>query len=48
MTKRQKLIDHLANLLRARDDAFANGEWDRVDLLGNCIDDTRDQIAAIK
>ena len=47
MTTRQQLIDHLANLERARDEAFAEGNWDRVDLLGNCIDDTRARLAAI-
>lgn len=44
MTTRQQLIDHLADLERARDEAFAEGNWDRVDFLGNCIDDTRARI----
>ncbi len=41
MSKRQQLIDHLADLQRARKDAYAAGEWDRVDFLQLCIDDTR-------
>lgn len=47
MTTRQQLIDHLADLERAREEAFAEGNWDRVDVLGNCIDDTRARIAAL-
>lgn len=47
MSTKQQLIDHLANLEKARDEAFSEGNWDRVDLLGNCIDDTRARIAAI-
>lgn len=48
MTKRQQLIDHLADLERAREEAFADGNWDRVDLLQCCIDDTRGAIKACK
>lgn len=47
MSTKQQLIDHLANLEQARDEAFAAGNWDRVDLLGNCIDDTRARIATL-
>lgn len=47
MSTRQQLIDHLADLERARAEAFAEGNWDRVDVLGNCIDDTRARIAAL-
>jgi hypothetical protein len=47
MSTKQQLIDHLANLEQARDEAFAEGNWDRVDLLGNCIDDTLARIAKI-
>jgi hypothetical protein len=46
MTTRQQLIDHLADLEQAREEARTAGNWDRVDLLGQCIDDTRDRIAA--
>lgn len=48
MTQHQKLIDHLVDLEQARDEAFTEGNWERVDLLGNCIDDTRDAIAKAK
>lgn len=48
MTTRQQLTDHLANLIKARAQAFALGNWERVDALGLCIDDTRARIAAIK
>lgn len=47
MTTRQQLTDHLADLERAREEAYAEGNWDRVDVLGNCIDDTRARIAAL-
>jgi hypothetical protein len=46
MTTRQQLIDHLADLEQAREEARTAGNWDRVDLLGQCIDDTRDRINA--
>lgn len=44
MTTRQQLIDHLANLERARAEAFAAGDWGRVDFIQLCIDDTRDDL----
>lgn len=44
MTARQKMIDHLATLERERDEAFDLGQWERVDTLGLCIDDTRELI----
>ena len=47
MSKRQQLIDHLADLKRARKEAFEAGDWDRVDLLGLCIDDTRAELASL-
>lgn len=47
MFTRQQLIDHLADLQRARADAFAQGDWDRVDVLGQCISDTRDELAKL-
>ena len=47
MSTKQQLIDHLSSLEQAREEAFAEGNWDRVDLLGNCIDDTRARINAI-
>lgn len=48
MTTRQKLIDHLAELEQAREKAFKQGQWARVDDLQMCIDDTRDDIKALK
>jgi hypothetical protein len=47
MSTKQKLIDHLADLLQARKAAYAAGEWDRVDALGMCIDDTRAELAKL-
>lgn len=40
MKNRQLLSRHLADLRQARAEAYANGEWERVDHLGYCIDDT--------
>jgi hypothetical protein len=45
MSTKQQLIDHLADLERARKEAYSAGNWDRVDLLGQCIDDTKAAIA---
>lgn len=47
MSIRQKLIDRIADLDRARDEAFAQGDWDQVDYLQLCIDDTRDTMAKL-
>jgi hypothetical protein len=47
MSTKQQLIDHLADLEKARDEAFTEGNWGRVDLLGNCIDDTNARIAKL-
>lgn len=43
----QKLIAHLMLLEAAREEAFAEGNWDRVDLLQCCIDDTKNAIAKL-
>lgn len=48
MTRRQKLIDHLADLNQARADAFANGDWDRVDFIQLGIDDTRGELERLQ
>lgn len=48
MTRRQKLIDHLVSLNQGRADAFANGDWDRVDFIQLCIDDTRDELERLR
>jgi hypothetical protein len=45
MTTKQQLTDHLADLEQAREEAYSAGNWDRVDLLGQCIDDTKAAIA---
>jgi hypothetical protein len=47
MSKRQQLIDRIADLQRARKEAFSAGEWERVDLLGLIIDDTRAELASL-
>ena len=44
MSTRQQLIDHLADLERAREEAYSAGEWSRVDFIQLCIDDTRDAL----
>jgi hypothetical protein len=43
----QKYIDHLADLEQAEQEARAEGNWERVDLIGNAIADTRDHIARL-
>jgi hypothetical protein len=48
MTTRQKLIDRLADLQQGRAEAFANGDWDRVDFIQLCLDDTRDELDRLK
>lgn len=48
MTLLQTLRDHLANLNVLDREAMNAGDWARADYLGNCIDDTRDQIRAIE
>jgi len=36
--------EHLNALRQARDEAFSEGDWDKVDFIGNCIDDTEEQL----
>jgi len=36
--------EHLNALREARDEAFSEGDWERVDFIGNCIDDTEKQL----
>lgn len=36
----EKQREHLVALEQARQEAFDSGQWDRVDMLQNCIDDT--------
>lgn len=48
MSPRQKLIDHLATLERERDEAFKLGQWRLVDVLGQCIDDTHEDIKRLE
>jgi hypothetical protein len=47
MSELQKLIDYLADLEKADTEARADGDWNRVDFIGNCMDDTRARIAAL-
>lgn len=43
-----ELRAHLVNLQASDRAAMAAGEWDRADFIGNCIDDTRDEIKQIE
>ena len=47
MSEQQKLIDYLADLEKADTEARADGDWNRVDFIGNCIDDTLARIAKL-
>jgi hypothetical protein len=40
--------DNLTALENARQSAFEAGDWDKVDYLGCCIDDTQDTINKLK
>lgn len=40
MKNRQSLSCYLADLRKARKEAYANGEWDRAEQLQYCINDT--------
>lgn len=42
--RRFDLVEHLNALREARDEAFSEGDWERVDFIGNCIDDTEKQL----
>ena len=41
------LQEHLNALRQARDEAFSEGDWERVDFIGNCIDDTEKQLQTL-
>jgi hypothetical protein len=45
--RRFDLQEHLNALREARDDAFSEGDWERVDFIGNCIDDTEKQLQTL-
>ena len=45
--RRFDLQEHLNALQEARDDAFSEGDWERVDFIGNCIDDTEKQLQTL-
>jgi hypothetical protein len=45
--RRFDLVEHLNALREARDDAFSEGDWERVDFIGNCIDDTEKQLQTL-
>ena len=39
-SRKQTLSLHLANLRKIRAEAYVSGDWDQVDMLQCCIDDT--------
>ena len=45
--RRFDLQEHLNALREARDDAFSEGDWERVDFIGICIDDTEKQLQTL-
>jgi len=45
--RRFDLQEHLNALREARDDALSEGDWSRVDFIGNCIDDTEKQLQTL-
>lgn len=44
---RFNLQEHLNALRQARDEALTEGDWHRVDFIGNCIDDTEKQLQTL-
>jgi hypothetical protein len=47
MITRFDLQEHLNALREARDVALSEGDWDRHDFIGNCIDDTEKQLETL-
>jgi hypothetical protein len=47
MITRISLFVLLNDLRQARDEALTEGDWDRVDFIGNCIDDTEKQLQTL-
>jgi hypothetical protein len=45
--RRFDLQEHLNALREARDEALSEGDWSRVDFIGNCIDDTEKQLQTL-
>jgi hypothetical protein len=45
--RRFDLQEHLNALRQARDEALTEGDWHRVDFIGNCIDDTEKQLQTL-
>lgn len=45
---RQQLTAHLVALLEQDAKAFTRGDWDALDFIRLCIDDTREQIEKLK
>jgi len=41
---RSNIQEHLHFLLDQRAEAFSEGDWDRVDFIQLCIDDTEEQL----
>lgn len=42
-----KLQNFIFDLQKARKEAFDEGNWDRVDIIGQCIDDAREELKNI-
>jgi hypothetical protein len=40
--------EHLINLRLAREEAFDEGDWDGVNYIGLCIEDTEKQLASLE
>ena len=47
MTTRINLFVLLNDLRQAREEAFSEGDWERVDFISNCIDDTEKQLGVL-
>ena len=45
--RRFDLREHWNALREARDEALSEGDWSRVDFIGNCIDDTEKQLQTL-
>lgn len=45
---RFNIQEHLINLRLAREEAFDEGDWDRVNYIGLCIEDTEKQLISLE
>jgi hypothetical protein len=48
MSESYKLQQHIWAIEKARSDAFSEGNWDRVDYLTLCLDDSREQLEKLQ